>query len=146
MNDITFPKEYLRPTDKVVCLFSAAFGGVHDVKYVHEAGVKDCIMVDWDEEKLAAMKYDYTKVKADCFSFIDECVDNGALFDVVISDQWTQQIKIINTDYLERLKKITKRVLIVGCSQLYLNDNEVKEPLMWRSTHLGGIFWRIIVK
>ena len=146
MNE-TFPKEYLKETDSILCLFCAAFGGVQDVKYVYEAGIKDCIMVDWDKEKLMAMKYPYAKVEADCFDYIDKCIAENKIFDVVISDQWTQQMDIININYLERLKQITKRVLIIGCSQQFIDKgNIVNEPLLKRSTHLGGIFWRIITK
>lgn len=141
-----FPKEYLKSTDKVLCLFSAAFGGRQDVQYVYDAGVEDCIMIDNDVEKLAALQFPYKKIEYDCFKYIDECVRLEERFDVVISDQWTQQMAIINTDYLERLKQITKRVLIIGCSQIYLDEgNTVTDLLIKRSTHLGGIFWRVIV-
>jgi hypothetical protein len=142
----TFPKEYIRSSDKVLCLFSAAFGGSQDVRYVYDAGVKDCVMVDNDKIKLLELKFPYTKVEGDCFNFIDECVKNNEKYDVVISDQWTQQMEIINTNYLERLKQITKRVLIIGCSQIYLDaGNIVTDLLIKRSEHMGGIFWRVII-
>lgn len=144
----TFPEQYLKDTDRVLSLFCAYFGGKQDIIYIKKAGIKDCIMIDHNEEKLTAMDYpEYTSILGDCFEYIDKYINEGKEFDVVISDQWTNQMVIINKNYLDKLKRITKRILIVGCSQEYIDKYGMPEDeLIKRSEHMGGIFWRIIKK
>lgn len=140
-----FPIKLIKRTDSVLSLFSAYYGGEQDVKYIHEAKVTDCVLVDNDSKKLLELPYEYIKVCQDAYSFIDECVENGNKFDVVVSDQWTTQDERIHVEYFERLLSITRRVLILSCTQAYKNDN-TKDKYLFRSEYNGGVYWMIIEK
>lgn len=142
---MNFPSQVLKPQHKVLSLFCAAFGGQQDVRFIHEAGVKDCTLVDYDAEKLATVTYPYRKVCGDCFEFIELAYHRGEKYDVIVSDHWTNQDTEIHWRYFDKLRKMAP-VLILGICQVYL-DTLPERPegeYFKRSAFRGGIYWRLI--
>lgn len=142
-----FPIHALRPGHKVLSLFSAAFGGRQDVKYIFEAGVKDCLCVDINQFGLRLMPFPYKYLTDDCFEYINRAYSGGFKFDVIVSDHWTNQDPKIHDEYFEKLDSMA-HTLILGISQVYLNTLP-KPPsgiLYKRSHYMGGVYWRLIEK
>lgn len=140
-----FPSHVLKPKDKVLSLFTAAFGGQQDIKFIHKAGIKTCLMVDINTASLNRMEYNYQKLCADCFETIDRIFETKEKFDVVTSDHWTGQDFRIHGTYFEKLKAIAP-TLILGISQTYLTTlPSLPEGLYYKRSDLnGGIYWRLI--
>lgn len=140
-----FPSHVIKPKHRVLSLFVAAFGGVQDVKFVHAAGVKECVMVDMNAASLKRMEYPYHKLCSDCFEVIDRIHASKEKFDVITSDHWTGQDGQIHSKYFEKLRDIAP-TLILGISQHYMNTlPSLPEGLYYkRSDYQGGIFWRLI--
>lgn len=144
-----FPSDLLRPTDSVLCLFSAAYKGEHDVAFVKEAGCTDVLLIDNDETKLqeTAMQHEYGYKCCDAFDYIIFAASTDMKWDVVITDQWSNQDIEINVAYLDMLLRIARRHLILGyCKRNFNNCLIGPGRYMHRSDHLGGVYWRIIDK
>jgi hypothetical protein len=144
-----FPVELLQPHFTVLSLFAAAFGGEQDIKFLHEAGISKVEMVDNDRAKLDALAVKfpgYTCNCTDAFAVIDACVNANIRFDIVISDQWTSDDNKINDWYLDRLKRIGMKYLIVSVNQIYIDSLESIPPgeYYYRSDFRGGVYWRVI--
>jgi hypothetical protein len=140
-----FPLQVIKPTDKVLSLFCAAYGGQQDVHHIFLAGVTKCTMVDIDDVKLKAMRFSYDRLCADCFEIIDRFYVSGEKFDVVVSDHWTGQDEKIHGDYLAKLKVLAP-VRILGICSKYLKTQE-KTPdgtYYKRSNFNGGVYWRLL--
>lgn len=140
-----FPSHVLKPSHKVLSLFSAAFGGKQDVKFIHEAGVKTCLMVDINAASLKLMDYPYEKICADCFEMIDRIYERKEKFNVVVSDHWTGQDTKIHGEYFEKLRSIAP-ILILGICQTHINTQPSLPPGLYykRGGYNGGVFWRLI--
>lgn len=140
-----FPSHVLKPSHKVLSLFSAAFGGKQDVKYIHEAGVENCLLVDINAACLSRMDFPYQKLCADCFEFIDKAHAKREKFDIIVSDHWTGQDKEIHGTYFEKLSQMAP-ILILGICQQYINTlpSLPKGTYYKRSDFNGGVYWRLI--
>jgi len=144
--DCNFPIELLKPEYSAICFFSAAFGGENDVKYLHEAGMKDVFLIDNDLEKLKAVaeKFGYEFGHMNAFDLIE--FDATPDTDIIICDQWTNHDDLINRVYFDNLLAAAQRYLIIGISRPYL-DTLPEKPhgeYLKRSDHMGGVYWRII--
>lgn len=139
-----FPICEIKPTDRILCLFAAAFLGENDVQHIKQHGCTDVVIVDTDYGKLMQLA-DMTGYDAVCmnaFLYIDRC---DTMFDVVVSDQWTGMDGLIHGDYLEKIKAISKRVAIIGVSGSYADTANIdKGTLLKRSDHEGGVYWRVV--
>jgi hypothetical protein len=133
--------KYISRDDKVLCLFSSAFGGLNDVRYVHKIGVKECDCVDLMHPSEMAI-YKYNLITHDVFDFIDNC---KTVYDVVIADPFTNLNKKINIGYLDKLKTLATKYLILGITQDEIETWEIKDVCLLRNPNLAsGIYWRII--
>ena len=142
-----FPTEILRPEHSVLCLFSAWYTGEHDVAFVKKAGCTDVLLVDLDSRRLQAtsIMYDYQAKVCDAFDFITLSVASGRKWDVVITDQWSNQDQLINVEWLDRLKQICNKTLCLGYCKRWFGDKFFRPGrYVHRSDHLGGVYWRII--
>lgn len=140
---MNFPIHLFTTETKVLSLFSAAFYGDHDVQHLFNAKVKDVTMVDTDIEKLHVMQkqYHYKYSPNDAFNVIDLC--KNVDWDIIISDQWTNQDEEIWKRY-EKLKNMATKFLIISIAKGA--NPHIKLPpgdLMKRSDHLGGTYWHI---
>ena len=141
-----FPIELLSPDQSAICFFCAAFGGENDVKYLHEAGMKDVFLIDIDREKIkeVSYKYGYDFIGRDAF----EVIDSGffSQVDLIICDQWTNMDEQVNETYFDKFKSLAKKFLIIGISQKYIDSLKEKPPGEYykRSDHEGGVYWRVI--
>jgi len=144
-----FPSHLFSPETTVLSLFSAAFGGEQDIKFLHEAGITKVDMVDLDRSKLDALGNKFPGYVCSCmdaFKVIDSCVVESIRYDVVVCDQWTSDDNKINDWYLDRLKSIASHYLILGISQAYI-DTLISIPegvYYYRSDFRGGVYWRVI--
>jgi len=144
-----FPVEILKPEFTALSLFSAAFAGEQDVKYLHESGIKKVELVDNDRSKLDVLGSKFPTYVCNCedaFKIIDLCCTSNIRYDIVISDHWTSDDNKINDWYLDRLKQIAMKYLILGISQPYLDtlDSIPEGNYYYRSDYQGGVFWRVI--
>jgi len=141
-----FPDYLLNPKQKALCLFCAAFGGEQDVKPLRQAGIKDITLVDHDQPKLLAMALDHEWIRVDdAFKFIEQLQSK---FDIITSDQWTNQDQLIHENHLPKLRLLCKGWLILGISQTYIDTlapNTIgNDVLIKRSNRNGGVYWRVI--
>lgn len=157
---MSFPKEKLRPDDKALVLFCAAFGGAQDAINFREVGLTDVTCLDADQGKLEAMMVVYPKpwlfICGDAFEEIDDRKPKS--YDVVTCDQFSNH----DTDIIKRVPKLLeiarRLVLISWCadgptSMKYLvtaliaaADGGWTIELRLRSTHCGGCFWIVFEK
>ena len=142
-----FPTEILKPEYSVLCLFASAYGGEHDVAFVHDAGCTDVLLIDRDEATLTATaeKYGFKSKCCDAFDYIIFAASNDMRWDVVITDQWSSQNIEINVGYFDMLHKIARRHLCLGyCRASFKNHLIQPGRYVHRSDHLGGAYWRVI--
>lgn len=135
-----FPKEYIKPSDSVLCLFAAAFGGENDVRHIADIGCREVMMVDTDRAELEDMElvYDYSIHCGDVFDFIQTMGD----YDVIVCDQWSVQDEQVHriAGYL----KSHCRVLILGCTERWLQGSRPEGEYYKRSEFNGGTYWRVL--
>jgi hypothetical protein len=139
-----FPYEHILPKDTVLSLFSAAFYGENDVKHLYKIGCRNVLMIDIDQVKLIAMqnKYKYEILCTDVFEFLK---NNKKIFDIVISDQWSNDDLRIHETYFCRLLNIARKRLILGCTEAYIQGHfPVPGEYFKRSDFNGGTYWRSI--
>jgi hypothetical protein len=133
--------EYISRDDKVLCLFSSAFGGLNDVRYVHKIGVKECDCVDLVHPSEMNI-YGYNLITADVFQFIDQCTK---VYDIIIADPFTNKNGLMNLHCLDKLKTLATKYLILGITQNEIEAWEIKDVCLLRNPNLAsGIYWRII--
>lgn len=116
---MSFPVHLLRPTDTALCLFVAAFGGVQDVAFLRDAGVKKALAIDIDAQKVHAMRplypLEWTFLVADVYSWLQDRLNrNDCTYDLVTSDPWSGDADHIMRYFLPELIALTRRVLIYG--------------------------------
>ena len=144
----TFPLDILKKDYSILNLFCAAFGGEYDVEHYHKFGIRSAVLIDNDSEKLkeVARKFpEYSCVCMDAFLFIQKCNVNS--FDVVISDHWSTQDVLIHGKYLEKLKQIARKYLILGINEQNRERHGInKEGLYKRSDFRGGQYWLVLKK
>lgn len=139
-----FPIEYVSDNDKVLCLFSAAFGGKNDVLHLVEKGVKNVYVLDNDYHKLIDLSRNtgYKMLYWDAFTYLNQA---DTVFDVIISDHYTNVDERIHKEYFERLKRMCRKWLILGIAQKYMDKHGKPDgEYVQRSEYEGGIFWRVI--
>ena len=144
----TFPLDILKKDYSILNLFCAAFGGEYDVEHYHKFGIRSAVLIDNDSEKLkeVARKFpEYSCVCMDAFLFIRKC--NVDSFDLVISDHWSTQDVLIHGKYLEKLKQIARKYLILGINEQNRERHGInKEGLYKRSDFRGGQYWLVLKK
>ena len=147
INNNVFPAELLKPEYSVLCLFAAQYIGEHDVYFVRKAGCTDVLLIDNNEQKLNAtcVMHGYKGKCCDAFDFILMAAGTGMKWDVVITDQWSDQDVRINIGFFDQLKKIARKHLILGYCKRWFNEQMIQPGrYIHRSDHLGGVYWRII--
>ena len=131
----------------VLCLFSAAFHGVNDVKFIHEIGCRDVMLIDNNFDKLVETGQLY-HFNTSCFDIIEALEQNQSfgLHDVVISDQWNGSMEeLIHGKYFTKMLSMTRKILILSCSEQNLQGQRpYGEYYLRNATYLGGIYWRVI--
>ena len=143
-----FPIELLNPNMSILCLFSAAFYGNNDIQFIHGAGCKYVMMMDNDKEKLIATGrrfegYDYDCI--DIYKYLES--KPKEVYDVVVSDQWSNEDEKIHVEHFEQLKRMFRKYLILGCSEMWLKGNYPTPGEYYkRSNFNGGVYWRVICK
>jgi hypothetical protein len=142
-----FPTELITPDMSVLCLFSAAFIGFNDVQFIHQAGCRNVTLVDIDRIKLdeTGKMFNYPVICEDILQALDDCKCYGK-FDVVISDQPNGDCeKQIHTKHLYKLLNMTRKILILSCSQQNIaGGRPFGEYYQRNANYLGGIYWRVI--
>lgn len=128
---LPYPWSLIKPTDKVVCLFVAAFGGRNDLAFVRESGAKMVAAIDLDAAKLQAMRANYPEewVFAACngFGALVSAMDNEAAHcDVLTSDPWSGDMEQTCVEVIDAMLKVARRVVIFGCSEHH-KDAAVRE-------------------
>lgn len=146
----TFPTYILKPDDHVLDLFCAHFGGSNTLAKV-EKHISHYTGIDNDSNKINELRDHYLDnmfefVCDDAYSFIYNAKHNG--FDVVISDQWTNQNDRVYSQ-LGKLMELAARYLVVSTNEEYhhrlpaeLNSFHL-ECFWWRSDYLGGTYWAV---
>lgn len=135
-----FPTELISASDRVLCLFAAAFHGQNDVRNLHQIGCENVVLVDIDMKKLTetAILFDYPYICVDVLKHIR----NGGSFgkyDVIISDHWTGEMEEMMDANIDRLKTMALKFLIYTTTR---TDQPGEYYL--RSNHKGGVYWRVI--
>jgi len=144
---IVFPTEILHPDRSVLCLFSAWYIGEHDVAFVHATGCMDVLLIDRDADRLqrTSVQYGYKSKCCDVFDFITLAIATGKKWDVIITDQWSDQDFQINVEWFERLKSICNKTLCLGYCKRGFNEEFIPPGrYVQRSDYLGGVYWRIV--
>lgn len=148
----TFPMYTIQQGCKVLDLFNAWFGGDHTIKHFWQQ-VGDYTGVDIDKEKMAVVRSQYPQgrfkyVVDDVYTFLDTDSDT---YDVVISDQWTNQNERLYS-VLPKLAKRAKKYLVISTNvgsmailPVMVNDFHI-ECFWWRSDYLGGTYWAVYSK
>ena len=113
-----FPSELLQGAGSAISFFSAAFFGRNDVTYLDRLGIPDITLVDVDGPKVAAMAQIYstvTQVHAeDAFAVAQRLRQDGARYDVVVCDPFTDMGFPIIADHFEDFSALARRVLVTG--------------------------------
>ena len=162
-----FPADEIEPGDSVLDLMCAGFYGANAAIHVIDRKPSRYVGVDIDDFKLRAMRdvypedvCRYREQLAD--DYVEWCIANRVLFDVVICDPWTQSIP----EWMHRLralKTLAKKCVILGTCHSWLFDRGIQptpeDLTVWsngtfatrptctrvirRSDHLGGTFWTV---
>lgn len=167
-----FPADEIETGDSVLDLMCAGFYGANAAIHVIDRKPSRYVGVDIDDFKLRAMRdvypedvCRYREQLAD--DYVEWCIANRVLFDVVICDPWTNGI----AEWMPRLfalRRVAWRTVILGTFLGWLSDNgrdptpesmtawakaraeEMGEPdpptctrVIRRSDHLGGTFWTV---
>lgn len=145
----SFPEYILKDNCKILDLFCAAFEGRNTIQHVANitssyTGIdNDSIKINLLRQKYSSNKFQF--ITADVYKIIDELKDT---YDIVISDQWTNQ----NTKLYSIIGKILQRSLnyviistnIESLHMLPLSVNNFHLEAFWlRSAYLGGTYWAI---
>ena len=139
-----FPTELLTPDDSILCLFSAAFYGLNDVRHIHKVGCKYVMLMDNDKVKLqiVAARYGYNYDCLDIFEWLKTTPNE--VWDVIVCDQWSNQDELIHVDYFQTLQNMSKRHLILGCTEMWLQGKRPLGEYYKRSDFNGGVYWRVV--
>lgn len=155
MSDIPFPIHLLRPGDRVLCVFSAAFLGRNAEAYIRDAGHLDVTCVDHDKAKLDEMAKlypaEWTFVCADAWTY--PATQPPLSFDVVVLDPWTQHVDRV-MDAASEWAALARRVVVFGVTAAWLVDPSTAglrhffsrhgvtpESVIKRSDYMGGVWW-----
>jgi uncharacterized pyridoxamine 5'-phosphate oxidase family protein len=146
----SFPTYILKDTDYVLDLFCAHFGGSNTLQQVDKF-IKEYTGVDIDNEKLREMRQTfkgnkYLFVCADVYKDLYDRMDH--YYDIVISDQWTNQNDQVYS-LLSELFRISSRYVVISTNEEYhkklpfeLNGFHL-ESFWWRSEYLNGTYWAV---
>jgi len=140
-----FPIELLKPEMSILCLFSAAFYGNNDIQFIHGAGCRNVLLMDNDKAKLAAtaQRFDYGWSCIDIYEYLE--TKPMETFDIVLSDQWSNQDEKIHVTHFNQLKRMARKYLILGCTDMWLKGNYPSPGEYYkRSDFNGGVYWRVI--
>lgn len=146
----SFPTYILKDGQTILDLFCAAFYGDHTLPFITKFNV-DYIGIDTDTEKLMVMQWlfpNYQFYPRDVYELINE---TGYTYDIVISDQWTNQNdKIIKV--LDKLCKLSKEWLLVSTNLEFITKMPLEiggfSLVMFhlRSYYLNGTYWAVYKK
>ena len=139
-----FPIELLEPEMSILCLFSAAFFGNNDIQFIHEAGCRDVILLDNDEIKLraTARRFNYDFRVTDIYEWLKSSPIE--VYDIVVSDQWSNQDQLIHVDYFQQIKLMARKYMILGCTEMWLQGDRPEGEYYKRSNYNGGVYWRVL--
>lgn len=143
-----FPAEVLRPDMRVLDLYCGGFLGMNAAAFVADAGIASYEGVDTDVGKLDQMKAAYpASFRFTCMEeefVVAGHIQNGAKFDLVIVDPWTNGIPAIWAR-VEQFKQLLAPggLLLLGA----LNEEKAAHPEIpfhHRGDYIGGVWWGMI--
>jgi len=139
-----FPVELLKPDDSILCLFSAAFYGENDIKHIHRAGCKHVLLMDIAKYQLrtTAYHFGYKYKVIDILKWLKS--KPNEVYDIIVSDQWSSQDKLIHVDHFQTLQNMSKRHLILGCTEMWMQGKFPPGEYYKRSDWNGGVYWRVV--
>jgi hypothetical protein len=110
-----FPTHVLNGAESAACFFCAGFLGRNAEIHVYDAGIRDVLAVDHNQELITRMKPLYpgwTFVCDDAFAVRDSLV---RAFDIVVADpQLSHMDRAL--DELSAWQNLARKAVILGCS------------------------------
>ena len=149
-NMSTFPKYIFDQEHKsnVLDLFCAHFGGSNTfINFINE--VDEYIGVDNNHEKILELEKKYPDldfVCTDVYDLIDGIKEKS--FEIVVSDQWTNQNDKLYS-VISKLFRIATKYVVISTNEEYHTklpaklDDFALECFWYRSEYLGGTYWAI---
>lgn len=154
---MSFPVEFLRPGDEIVCVFSAAFLGKNAEVYIRDAGHKRVTCVDLDAAKLEEMRPAFPNswefVAADAYLWMPAAPLRSC--DVLVLDPWTGDMGTVMRQ-IGAWSMIARRLVIVGVCAAWAEEERVGDMGLWfadrgltllrfplRSDYRGGVYWAV---
>jgi 2-polyprenyl-3-methyl-5-hydroxy-6-metoxy-1,4-benzoquinol methylase len=151
----TFPRYILKKGQSVLDLFCAAFQGGNTLAHV-KGLCGSYVGLDNDAEKLQEVMKNNPETKldficGDSYRIVEDLIKEGRQFDVVISDQWTNQNRTVYS-LLPEIIKLSKKYVIISTNIEHMKALPMQigefnlEGFWWRSVYLKGTYWAIYVK
>lgn len=149
VRDVTcgpYPVEHLVGHQTALIVFAAAFGGLNDGAWIHDAGLT-ATCVDNDRDALDAMWLHYPDtwefVCADAYEF---AALTERQWDVVSLDPFTNEFDRC-AENIAAFCRLARHVVIVGtgaCTNLEAPPFWRTAARMYRTGYEGGVYWTVL--